>query len=98
MIITEKLQKQIAYLHRQVGSNEWSGELIVREEGNINDLDNFKMYAEDIYLVDIGTGTYTSYEVDKGGFKAADIIQMYESFPQLLNPDANYKNHHIHTH
>lgn len=94
LVITEKLKNQIDYLHKKVGSAEWSGELITREEGKITDLDDWKIIAEDIFLVDIGTAAYTSYEVDKGGFKSADIIELYDKFPGLL--DGSQKNHHIH--
>lgn len=79
-----------------VGNNEWSGELITREEGTINDLDSWKIICEEVYLADIGVGSYTEYEVDKGGFKAADIVEMYDKFPQLL--EGTHKNQHIHTH
>lgn len=79
-----------------VGSKEWSGELITREEGVITDLDNWTIHCEDIFLADIGSGAYTSYEVDKGGFKAVDIVEMYDSFPKLF--EGEKKVQHIHTH
>lgn len=79
-----------------MGSYEWSGELITREEGNITDLSDWKIIAEEIYLADIGTAGYTSYEVDKDGFKAVDIAEMYEKFPGLT--EGTHKNHHIHSH
>ena len=94
--MTANLVKQIKKLHNQVGTLEWSGELITRETGTINDLDNWTVTAEDIFLVDVGTGGYTSYEVDKGSFKSADIVDLYEKFPGLLTGEL--KNHHIHTH
>lgn len=96
LIITHKLQQQIDYLHKKVGVAEWSGELITREEGSITDLENWKVIAEDIWLADIGSPGFTGYEVDKGGFKATDIVEMYEAFPGLM--DGTLKNHHIHTH
>jgi len=96
LVITEKLKKQIDFLHSSVGSTEWSGELITREEGQITDLDQWTIYAEDIFLADIGSSTFTGYEVDKGGFKAVDIIEMYDSFPELF--DGEKKIQHIHTH
>lgn len=49
-----------------------------------------------MFLVDIGSGAYTAYEVDKGGFKAADIVELFEAFPGLL--DGSQKAHHIHSH
>jgi hypothetical protein len=95
-VITKRLQQQIDWLHQKVGRNEWSGELITREEGNITDLQNWTIYAEDIYLADVGTGTFTGYQVDQGGFKAVDIVDMYEAFPGLL--EGTHKAQHIHTH
>lgn len=49
-----------------------------------------------MFLVDIGSSAFTGYEVDKGGFKAADIGDLYDEFPGL--EDGVLKNHHIHTH
>lgn len=79
-----------------MGNNEWSGELITSEEGKITDLEKWKITCEDIFLANIGTGAYTEYKVDEGGFKAPDVVEMYEAFPGLL--DGTKKNHHIHTH
>jgi hypothetical protein len=95
-VITKKLKAQIDFLHRKCGKFEWSGELITREEGSVESLDDWKIICEDVYLVDIGTSAYTEYEVNKGGFKAVDIIEMYEQFPGLL--ENTHKNQHIHSH
>lgn len=70
--------------------------MITSERGKITDLDNWTIVAEDIFLVDVGTGAYTEYEVDKGAFKAADIVQLYDEFPGL--EDGSKKAHHCHTH
>lgn len=96
LVITKKLKNQIDFLHNKVGSHEWSGELITSEEGTINDLDNWTITAQDIYLADIGTPGFTGYEVDKGAFKAVDIIDLYDTYPELL--EGKLKIHHIHTH
>ena len=96
VIITEKLQNQIKWLHAKNGSTEWSGELITREEGIITDLNSWKIYAEDIFLADIGTPGFTGYEVDKGSFKAVDIIELYDTYPELL--EGEKKVQHVHTH
>lgn len=96
VVITERLKKQIDWLHEKCGSTEWSGELITSETNTINDLDNWTVTCEDIFLVDVGSAAYTSYEVDKGGFKSADIIDLYDSYPGLL--DGTKKAQHIHTH
>jgi hypothetical protein len=96
LLLTKKVADQIDYLHKKCGEVEWSGELITSEKGTLNDLDEWQIIAEDIYLVDIGVKAYTEYEVDKGGFKAADIVDMYEKFPDLET--GKLKNHHIHSH
>lgn len=96
LIITESLKHQIDFLHSKVGSNEWSGELITREEGTINDMNDWKIVCEDIFLADLGTPGATEYTVDKGGFKAADVVTMFEKYPELL--EGQKKNQHIHTH
>lgn len=96
VIITPTLKSQIDFLHEMVGTREWSGELITSETGKLTDLDDWTITAESIYLADIGSGAYTGYQVDKGGFKAVDIIEMYDAFPGLL--EGKQKNHHIHTH
>lgn len=95
-MITSELKKKIDWLHKQVGNNEWSGELITREEGTINDLDDWKITAEDLFLADVGTPGYTEYEVGKGGFKASDIIELHETFPGLETGEQ--KVHHVHSH
>ena len=96
VIITERLQKQIDFLHHKCGAREWSGELIVREEGSISEMSKWRIYCEDIFLADVGSAGYTEYTVDSGGFKAVDIFEMYDRFPELL--EGKKKNMHIHTH
>lgn len=88
--------KKIEWLHRKVGSKEWSGELITREEGTINDLDSWKIVVEDIFLADIGSPGFTGYEVDKGSFKSSDIVELYDAYPDLM--EGKLKLQHIHTH
>jgi hypothetical protein len=96
MVITKNLRNQINRLHKKVGSFEWSGELITREEGIITDLEDWTVFGEEIYLVDIGTSGYTSYESERGAFKSTDIVELYEKFPGLITGEQ--KAHHIHTH
>lgn len=94
--ITKELKRKIDYLHKKVGALEWSGELITREKGTINDLDDWEITAEDMFLADIGTSGGTEYEVNRGAFKSSDIIQLYEKFPEL--EDGKLKLQHLHTH
>lgn len=94
--MTRSLKNKIDYLHSKVGAKEWSGELITREKGCINDLDAWEITAEDMFLADIGTAGGTEYEVGRGPFKGSDIIELYEKFPEL--EEGKLKLHHIHTH
>lgn len=96
LIITKELCNKIAFLQQEIGAIEWSGELITREEGSINDLDEWKIIAEDLFLCDIGSSAYTSYEVGKESFKTEDIMEMYEKYPGLL--EGTHKQQHIHEH
>lgn len=96
LVISEELVKKIAILHNHINGTEWSGELITREEGCITDLDKWTIYAEDLYLVDIGDATYTEYEVGKDAFAGPDIIELFELFPGL--EEGTHKRQHIHTH
>jgi hypothetical protein len=96
LVITAPLRKQINRLHSRVGNKEWSGELITRQEGKITDLSKWMVYGEDIFLNDIGTGTLTEYTAGAGAWKQVDIMDLFESFPGIM--DGSKKNHHIHTH
>lgn len=96
VVLTEKLHRQIDYLHSKCPGKEWSGELITHEEGNINDPDNWRIICEEVFLADIGSAGGTDYEVDKGGFKAVDIVELFEAYSGLL--EGTQKKQHIHTH
>lgn len=96
LIVTKELKAKIDYLHKKCPGVEWSGELITSEKGTISDLDDWTIKAEDMFLADVGTSGFTGYEVDKGGFKSVDIVEMYDKFPELL--EGKKKLHHIHTH
>jgi len=44
-----------------VDRDEWSGTLFYKTEGELGE-ENFKIMAEELYLQDIGTSTYTEYD------------------------------------
>lgn len=96
LIISNELMRKVNVLHAHIGSKEWSGELITREEGRITDLEHWTIYAEDFYLVDIGSGVYTEYEVGKGAFSGPDVIELFELFPGL--EEGTHKRQHCHSH
>lgn len=89
LIISKELQTKITYLHNKVGKDEWSGILLYKiVSGDIKDPDNFILKAEDLFLKDIGTSTYTEYEFDEND------LDMYEEIPNAIE----MKLAHIHSH
>lgn len=96
LVITPRLRQQIDFLHEKVGSAEWSGELITSEKGSITNLSQWQIIAEDLFLVDIGDSTYTEYRVGEGSFKEADIIDLYDAYPGLM--EGTHKAQHLHSH
>lgn len=88
LIISKKIQHQIAWLHNKVGGKEWSGLLFYKVDGSITDLDNIQFTATDIFLKDIGTSGFTGYEFNE------DIIDAYDTIDEADNK----KIGHIHTH
>ena len=52
------LEKKIRFLCRKFPNNEWSGALFTTTEGDT-------IYANDLFLMDIGDATYTEWEFDK---------------------------------
>lgn len=90
LIITTGLQKQIDWLHKQVGRDEWCGILFYKVlEGKLDDPASLKIEASSLYLMDIGNATYTSANMD-----AESVIDMWET----VNSDYSFKRGMIHTH
>ena len=79
IIIPSKVEKIIRYYCSMSPSNEWSGILFYKVEGDF-DSPEFKIICEDIYLMDIGSAGYTSYD-----FKNADISTYLMDHPELLD-------------
>lgn len=62
LLITPDFQNQIDYLHKNIGLGlEWSGTLLYEVVGTLTD-DNLVTIPRFIYLMDIGTASYTSYK------------------------------------
>jgi hypothetical protein len=88
----------ISYLHSKE-SVEWSGLLFFSVvEGSIEEPGKLVLKAEDLYLMDVGTHSYTEYEF------SSEMMDVYEKIPQA-NPmycDEHslpyFKMGHIHTH
>jgi hypothetical protein len=83
VIITEQLQNQIDYFHQEIGEVEWSGVLLYKIiEGSILEPEKLVVEAYDMYLMDIGSATYTEFDLEFDDIK--DIHEMY--------PDSNPVN------
>lgn len=89
IIITPNLSSQVTCLHNQVDNGkEWSG-LLVSEivSGSLEDIDNLVIKCHDVFVMDFGDATFTSFE---GG---EDWVKFFEQFPQVspLNPNRDPK-------
>ncbi len=89
VIVSQYLKSQIDYFHKEVGNVEWSGVLHYKiTKGSILEPANLEIRAENVYLMDIGTSSYTEYEMNE------DIIDFYDKYPEV----ENMKKGHLHTH
>lgn len=94
------LQRQIEWLHKQVGAKEWCGVLFYKRlEGDIDNPKDLKLRAEAIYLMDIGRETYTEADFDVD--TAVDQWDVVKANPDDPNEEVDYgawKRGLIHTH
>ncbi len=80
LVISHKLQAQIDYLHSNVGTMEWSGILLYKIfSGTLADPANMKIVAKQLFLMNIGSSTYTEF------FTGVGVLKMYD-----MIPDAEY--------
>jgi len=88
LVITKNLASQIEVLHSQCPENrEWSGLLLIKIlEGSLEDVQNLKISCEQLYLMDFGDATFTSFEAGE------DWLKFYELFPQV-DPIENPQSH-----
>lgn len=88
MIISEEILNKIKYLCKNIPKVEWSGVLFYSVKGSIKEPKKMEIMLEDILPLDMGTSTYTSYELDD---RFTDYL--------LVNPKAMEWNvGHIHSH
>ncbi|NCC41696.1 MAG: hypothetical protein EOM21_20230 [Gammaproteobacteria bacterium] len=65
IIISSNLKKQIDYYHKKIQGKEWSGVLFYKQiKGDFDKLSDLEFVATNIFLMDIGSGTYTNFEND----------------------------------
>jgi len=79
LTLTENLQQQIDDFHQYVGNKEWSGILLFTiDEGDTFGNEELKISAKALYPMDIGSETYTEYELEK------TITDVFDIYPQIL--------------
>lgn len=68
------MEEKIRYLIRKFPSTEWSGVLFYSHTGKFED-DSLEIHCEDIYPMDLGTGTFTDFKMDESvvGYIAENI-------------------------
>lgn len=62
VVIIEEVTKKIQYLCRRISNLEWSGVILYKTEGEIEDPENFICTVMDLYPLDIGTPSYTEFD------------------------------------
>ena len=62
IIVSEFLEKKIRHLCQSISTIEWSGVLFYKKEGEFQD-DTLVITAVDLVLLDIGTSTYTEFDM-----------------------------------
>lgn len=79
LIISKEVLAQISYFHHKVGKFEWSGLLFYRIiSGEVTTPGSLVLKAERIYLMDIGSYSYTEFSPDEG------IVDFYEKYPESM--------------
>lgn len=73
-------------------NNEWSGIVVYKVLGSLERMESIEIIPEHIKLMDIGTATYTEYDF------TPYMLDVFDEFPDLLDPDKGYRMGHIHSH
>ena len=78
IVIPENVEKKIRYICNKVWSKEWSGTLFFTHSGSFEN-DDLVITCKDIYVMDIGTQTYTEFDM------SPDVISYMTENPELLD-------------
>ena len=89
LIIPSEVEEKIRHLCSIIHDVEWSGVLFYRPEGNLDD-GTFKATCVDIFVMDIGNATFTSYT------ESPDVISYQVAHKELLSP--NIQEALVHSH
>lgn len=82
LIVPRKVEEKIRYLCRKFPTLEWSGILFTSHEGNFED-GNLVITCQDIYPMDLGSGTFTSFKMDES--VAGYIAENFDLFGCDMN-------------
>lgn len=90
LIVPSKVEEKIRYLQRKFPSTEWSGVLFTTHEGTFEE-NNLVIICHDIYPMDLGTSTFTDYNMDEtvAGYMA-DNIELFNCDLQLVHSHNNF--------
>ena len=89
LIMSSDVINQIMFLHATKGKTEWSGILLYDViRGNPSKPSEFVLKAKHIFLMDVGSHSYTEYETD------GDIVDIYDKIDGAME----MKIGQIHTH
>lgn len=89
LIVTEELERKIRYYLDRFPNTEYSGTLFYRVTGSFEEM-NLEVTAFDFLLQDIGTSTYTEFNM------SADVVAYMVDNPELL--DENVYQGLMHSH
>lgn len=88
LIISNKVQGEIFYLHSLFGNTEWSGILWLEVNGTITKPDELILKAIDFSLLDLGEPAYTEFEL------GTNVVDIYIEKPELMGKKIST----LHTH
>lgn len=80
LVIPEDVENKIKFLCKKINNIEWSGILFYTKEGNFED-NSIKFKCLDIFPMDIGDATTTSFEV------TSDVVSYMTDNTNLLQPN-----------
>jgi len=91
LFISEEVNNKIKYICSKINSVEWSGVLVYKSIGTLDDISDLQMEVIDIYIMDIGSSAHTSFSYDP-----LDIATAFEKNPDWIENE--YRLGLIHSH
>lgn len=89
LIVKKELECKIRTLCSNISSVEWSGILFYRYKGDLND-DTFEVECVDLYLMDIGSSTFTEFETSPEiAAYIADNLDLFDCQTGLIHSHNN---------